>query len=539
MVLRAVGYRRVSTDEQAEGGHSLDAQEETITDFVARRKWQFTQLYTDAGLSGARDDRPALQQLLHDAERGKFDVLVVSAVDRFYRSLPGLLRAIELLNRHNVSFVSTTENLDFTTPWGKLTLAVLGTLAEIYLDKLKAETTKGLQKRAKKGLHNGSVPFGYCKGLCATCADLNGPGYCPRVGEENRGDGKTLLAHPLDAIGLRRTFKLSASGEWTDRDIATYLNETPVRYRGKDYILRPRRRAHQVQRFGPPVFQKDGVRDMLLRPFYTGLVPYYGVNERGQKRKRQNAVALYPGKHPALVPQDLYDQVQRARKMRRTAPGTPRTRTKSYVYPLSGLLVCGHCGKKMRASSNKNGTRYYRCATRLQQRDSCVQITLRADWVEEAVMERLLNIKLPADWRERLRARFDRTDESRRAERGAVKQKLARLRELYLEGDIERDDYQQRRENYRESLANLTDIRLTAMIATGFILQHIREIIATADEKTIKKLLQALLTAVITRDKALTAWQPNSASYPLLKNTHHHIDGACHSGSDGRGLFQK
>ncbi len=75
-------------------------------------------------------------------------VVVVHAINRFYRSLVGLLRAMDELNHHRVSFVSITENLDFTTPWGKLTLAVLGTLAEIYIDKLRTETTKGLLEHA-------------------------------------------------------------------------------------------------------------------------------------------------------------------------------------------------------------------------------------------------------------------------------------------------------------------------------------------------------------------------------------------------------
>ena len=211
MGMRIAGYRRVSTDNQAETGHSLAAQKRAIEDFAKQKRWPLVKLYTDAGLSGALDQRPALQQLFHDAEQGQFDVVIVHAIDRFHRSLVGLLRAMDLLGKHNVSFVSVTETLDFTTPWGKLTLALLGTLAEIYIDKLRAETRKGLQERAKKGLHNGSAPLGYCKGRCSACKDPNGPDYCPCAGGEDRGDGNVLIPHPIERVAVQLAFRYSAS----------------------------------------------------------------------------------------------------------------------------------------------------------------------------------------------------------------------------------------------------------------------------------------------------------------------------------------
>ncbi|RME41828.1 MAG: recombinase family protein, partial [Caldilineae bacterium] len=103
--MKAIGYIRVSTEEQAGRGHSLDAQSTLIREFVAARGWQLLRIYADEGLSGSRDDRPALQQLLRDARHQAFEVVIVHAIDRFYRSLAGLLAALDLLHRHNVSFV--------------------------------------------------------------------------------------------------------------------------------------------------------------------------------------------------------------------------------------------------------------------------------------------------------------------------------------------------------------------------------------------------------------------------------------------------
>ena len=130
---RAVGYRRVSSREQVEG-FSLDAQETHINSFVQAQGWKLVQIYTDAGISAKKDSRrPALEQLLKDAKKGTFDVVVVDKIDRFYRHLGGLLSTLDQLHENNVSFASVQEKLDFTTPCGKLMLTVLGILATIYM----------------------------------------------------------------------------------------------------------------------------------------------------------------------------------------------------------------------------------------------------------------------------------------------------------------------------------------------------------------------------------------------------------------------
>jgi site-specific DNA recombinase len=162
--MKCTGYIRVSTVEAAANGHSLDAQGDLITAYAQQRGWELVEIYQDAGISGTRTDRPGLQRLLRDAAQNRFQVVIVHAIDRFYRNLQGLLKALNQLHKHDVAFISIAESIDFTTPWGKLSLAVLGTLAEIYIDKLSAEVAKGKLARARKGLYSGSLPLGYCRG---------------------------------------------------------------------------------------------------------------------------------------------------------------------------------------------------------------------------------------------------------------------------------------------------------------------------------------------------------------------------------------
>ena len=319
-----------------------------------------------------------------------------------------------------------------------------------------------------RGLWNGSIPFGYCNGHCSSCTDPNGPCYCPHADQADRADGQALIAHPLEALAVQRAFELSATGRYTDRDIADWLNRETVSYEGQEYPLRPKRRPHHVRRFGPPVFGKDIVREMLIRVFYTGVVPYFGTRESGQKRKRRDAVALYPGQHPTLISQELYDQVQAARKLRSRAPQVPAQTARRSVYPLSGLLVCGQCGKRMRAASNKQGRRYYRCATCIEQSGQCDQPTVNADDVEAQVLARFQTFELPGDWQSRLIASLI-PDEEIRTRRQAVRQRLQRAQELYIEGDLERTEYDRRRARYRSRLADLTTVQLSATLAAGYL----------------------------------------------------------------------
>ena len=119
------------------------------------------------------------------------------------------------------------------------------------------------------------------------------------------------------------------------------------------------------------------------------------------------------------------------------------------------------------------------------------------------------------------------------AARRAAQESLARVRELYLEGDLDRAEYERQRTIYRERLADLTDVPFATIMATGFLVQHFSEIWDGPDDLNKKRLLQALLAAVTVRGDALTGWRPNSAFYPLLRHVLPQEGSLCHYGSDG------
>ena len=393
--MKAVGYIRVSSEMQVKQGHSLDMQRKLNPDYVQSKGWVLSDLLCETAQSGKLVDRPALQMLLARAMRGEFDVIVVTSFDRFYRNLMHLLIALDQLRHHNVSFVSITEDIDFTTPWGKVALAVLGSLAEIYCDRLSTETKRGKQGRVLKGLWNGTIPFGYCNGLCTTCADVNGLNYCPHYGGPNRGDGKILIVHPLESTAVRLSFDWYQTGKFSDGLIAEKLNGYVVNM--PDGTTRHFRTKRLQSRGGPQPFTRDSVRELLMRVFYTGRVPYFGTSVQGTKLKRHRPSMLQPGKHPTLVSAEIFDRCQTIRnKLRRTARTmTTPSRT---LFLLTGILFCGECGSRM-IGSHCRGERRYLCSARIQHRANCTQPSVRAESVEATLIGFLSQLKWPSDWR--------------------------------------------------------------------------------------------------------------------------------------------
>ena len=528
--MRAANYMRASTVEQTKK-HSLDAQRTSTTAFIQQRGWTHTQEYLDAGLSAKSDShRPALEQLLADAEQHHFDVVVVDKIDRFYRNLRGLLATLERLNRLGISFVSVKENLDFTTPWGKLSLTVLGMLAEIYIDNLSQETHKGLLARARKGLWNGSIPYGYCNGICTACTDPNGPGYCPHAGSSDLGDGRTLIAHPIESVAVQRAFAWYIAGAHSDGDIAERLNSEPLLLPdGSSVVFRTK---GLPGRWPPGPLSKESVRETLQRRFYTGVVPYFGVDEQGHKRKRGNMEAVFPGQHPALVSEADFERAHELRQQlsrrSRTASREPR------VYLLSGLLICDSCGRTMRAMTC-GARRYYRDLTRVDHTGVCDQPTLKAEEIEAQVVQILQRLCLPPDWQTQLPAWLLTTEQYTEltTKKAEMEARWQRARELYLNGLLTKAAFQTEQWHYNAGMNSLTPREITAILKAGNILEALLEALGAPDRTLLQKneLLRLVLAGARVRGYKLTALQPNLYFYPLMQY--------CLSGSDGRATLLK
>lgn len=150
---RVAMYSRVSTD-----GQNVDGQESEMKDYAKNRGWEVTKMYGDK-MSGAKASRPALDELMRDANKRKMDIVLVWRFDRFARSVSHLLHALETFRTVGIEFVSISEQVDTSTPTGKMVFTVLGAVAELERSLIAERVRMGLQSARKKGKRLGRPPI--------------------------------------------------------------------------------------------------------------------------------------------------------------------------------------------------------------------------------------------------------------------------------------------------------------------------------------------------------------------------------------------
>ena len=518
-MLRAVGYKRVSMHDQVDG-FSLDAQENNIKKYIEKQGWQLIEIYEDAGISAKKGThRPAFERLLKDAHNGKYDVVVVDKIDRFYRHLNGLLTTLDQLNEDNIAFASVQEQMDFTSPWGKLILNVLGTLAEIYIDNLRQEVRKGKKQRARQGLWLGSIPYGYCKGLCHNCQNANGKDYCPNFGKENLGDGKVLLAHPIESGIVKMVFDLYLTGEESHRSIAKHLNQLKISIpNGK--IIEVRQRG-APGRTPPGPFSRDIIRDMLKRIAYTGKLAYRGIDKNGVHKKRTEPQLLFEGQHPALITEDIYQEAQEIRELR-SSNSYMKNNQRVRIYPLTGILHCGYCGGGMRGVSNAY-RRYYSDGNQLDQICDCPQITIRADEIEANIIHWIKHV---------YRVAVSDKEYAFKKQADFYQKKFQRAKELYILGEISSKRLEDVREKTKDIISILHKTKLNDKMK--FISETQQQLDRWNELSNLKRkrLLRLIIEAVFMRGNAFVAFQPTLA-FQILTQSQETYSRPCSCGEGG------
>jgi DNA invertase Pin-like site-specific DNA recombinase len=146
--MRTALYARVSTSDK---GQDPEMQLRELREYCERRGWQVVGEYVDVGVSGTKDSRPELNRLMAEANRRKFDAVVVWRFDRFARSVSHLLRALETFRSLGIEFVSFNEAIDTSTPVGKMTFTVLAAVAELERSLIVERVKAGLRNAKAKG----------------------------------------------------------------------------------------------------------------------------------------------------------------------------------------------------------------------------------------------------------------------------------------------------------------------------------------------------------------------------------------------------
>jgi site-specific DNA recombinase len=331
-------YIRVSTDEQAQHGFSLDDQKERLESYCMSQGWTDYRFYIDDGYTGTNMDRPALKRMLKHVSEGKIQVVLVYRLDRLGRKQKDVLYLLEdVFEKSNVAFKSSTEPFDTATPLGKAMLGIIAVFAQLERDTIIERTTSGRRQRVKKGMwYGGRIPFGY---------------------SWNKDAGE-LEVVPEEAELVTKAFSMFLQGH-------SYLSIA-------DWL---------ASRTKARVFDHSVVRDMLQRPIYTG--------------RMNNAGDLVEGKHEAIIDTFTFDRVQKEMVKRKEG------RSPMGDYLLSGMLRCGVCGGQViHVFSKRHGKtyEYYACkAQHVRRKDSKNNCSLgytRKEKLDSWVSERLKHVSL-------------------------------------------------------------------------------------------------------------------------------------------------
>jgi DNA invertase Pin-like site-specific DNA recombinase len=198
-LVEAIGYVRVSTEEQAVDGVSLEAQQARIRAWCEANDYTLVGLHIDAGLSGCRsDNRPGLQQAIVRACKEK-TALVVYSLSRLARSTRDTIAISEQLAKNGADLVSLSERIDTTTAAGKMVFRMLAVLAEFERDQIAERTKVALSHMRQQGKRIGKIPYGY---------DL-------------AEDGTSLTSNAQEQKGLELIGQLRAGGLGRRRIAAT------------------------------------------------------------------------------------------------------------------------------------------------------------------------------------------------------------------------------------------------------------------------------------------------------------------------------
>ena len=245
-------YVRVSTDVQVDG-YSIEAQIESLENYVKSQGWMDYKVYTDPGFSGKDLDRPAIKQLIQDCEDGKIDTVLVFKLDRLSRSQKDTLFLIEeVFNANDVGFISIRERFDTTSPFGKAMIGVLSVFAQLERETILERTRIGLKKRAEDGYW--------------------------------RGGGKTPFAYDYD----KETGLLVINPE---RKVIFDLMKT-LRLQGYSYA--------ELERITG--YDQAWIQGILSAKTNLGKIPYKGE--------------LYDGRHEAVITEEEYEQLQQIERQR-------------------------------------------------------------------------------------------------------------------------------------------------------------------------------------------------------------------------------
>jgi site-specific DNA recombinase len=293
-------YVRVSTEEQAQEGFSIRAQEQKLTDYARIKDWQIYKIYADEGISGKDiKGRPAVKELIADVEAGKIKNVLVFKIDRLTRSTADLIYLVDTFNKYDCAFNSLLESIDTHTPSGRMFLKIIGIFAEFERENIIERTKVGVERKVKEGYS-----------LCTAQASY---GYDRAIGE------RIQTINEAEAEIVREIFEMFVTGGETLTNIARLLNLRGIKTKcNKNW-------------------DSTKIRRLLKNSNYIGNVRHH-IND--PKRATH-----YDGLHEPILDEEIFFAANRLLANNSQVCITKPPDNDKYF---SGFLVCADCGYKLK-----------------------------------------------------------------------------------------------------------------------------------------------------------------------------------------------
>ncbi|MDI6600227.1 MAG: recombinase family protein [Thermoanaerobacteraceae bacterium] len=369
-------YTRVSTEEQAQG-FSLEAQADDIKKYCELHKIHIAGEYCDAGITGTSiDKRESFKQMLRDIKTHKdnIDAVIIWKLSRISRNMMDLVDIVRYFEEHNIVIISITDRIDTSGVMGKFFFYLVGAFAEMERENIVLQAKNGMKKRAEEGKWNGgSPPLGY-----------------------DYYNDRELVVNEKEAKTVRLIFDLYSNKGWGYSRICQFLNRNLDQYATKN---------HKSWSYAT-------VKQVLDNPTYAGYIRW-GKQQNWSKERRKGTTKEYvlvKGKHEPIISEELWQRTQELRQGKK-AP----EKLKNMHYLLSGLAKCPQYGASMisqrtqrtrKSDGAKFWYRFYGCSQWANKKAICKPNLVKADLLEQQVLERIRtfarNPRLPELLAERL-----------------------------------------------------------------------------------------------------------------------------------------
>lgn len=344
----ALIYCRVSTEEQAKKGYSLDAQEKICRSFAIDRGFSINKVFRDEGKSATTINRPGLKDLMAKCKDNRsVDAVIVQETDRLARNTQDHLAIKAILSKQGIKVISVAQPMLDDSPEGNLIDTIIASVNQFQSDINSRKTKKGLQQRFDEGWWPGWAPLGYMN------ISINGE-------KDDRRAKRIIKNDPERWALLREGFKLYLSSKYSVDEVNDKLYNNGLRSKTGKKI------SHSI------------MTCILKNPFYAGIMKWNGQEKIGN---HQPMISLFEHRKILDIMKNHNNYASRRRK---------------HDFLLRGLLFCNICGQRYTAEKHPAKMKeYYHCAARRKHSNRGQNVEVSE--LDRQVAEEFKNIQLTPD----------------------------------------------------------------------------------------------------------------------------------------------